>query len=122
MKRELRIHVGLPKTGTSALQKSLFDSRDYLERAKVDYPPDVIEYRHQRLVGGLNGGLDPAMVAASARESTPVRPLSGAPRASATISIASEKRTGTTLSKPRGTTSAESLSSSGGREIPVVSL
>jgi hypothetical protein len=63
MRRELRIHVGLPKTGTSALQRLLFDSRDYLDGLKVYYPPDVIEYRHQRLVVGLMSELDPSLVA-----------------------------------------------------------
>jgi hypothetical protein len=62
MTRKLRIHVGLPKTGTSALQRALFESRDYLDRRKVHYPSDVIEYRHQRLVSGLIDGLDAALV------------------------------------------------------------
>jgi hypothetical protein len=42
----------------------MFDLRAYLERANIYYPPDVSECRHQRLVGGLNDGLDPALVAA----------------------------------------------------------
>jgi len=51
--KELIIHVGLPKTGTSALQKSLFENREALFSQGVCYPEKTVAYRHQYLVGNF---------------------------------------------------------------------
>ena len=61
---------GLPKTGTSALQRSMFDLRAYLERANIYYPP-ALNVTTQRLVGGLTMGLIPRWSPLFSRKSTP---------------------------------------------------
>ena len=62
MKPELRIHVGLPKTGTSALQRFMFEQRGYLADRNVYYPAEVVEFRHQQLVSQLCNQLLPGVV------------------------------------------------------------
>lgn len=50
------LHAGLPKTGTSALQRALWSNRDALARRRVLYPDDVVLYRHQSFLKALISG------------------------------------------------------------------
>ncbi len=58
-KRRLILHVGLPKTGTSALQTWCDQNREQLRKQGVDYPvtsDDTVMPKHQYLVGILQTG------------------------------------------------------------------
>ncbi len=55
--RHLMLHAGLPKTGTSALQRALWSHRGALARRGVLYPDDVVLYRHQSFLNALIGGV-----------------------------------------------------------------
>ena len=50
-KGELLLHVGLHKTGTTALQVALADARPDLERVGVRYP-GTSTYQHRAILGG----------------------------------------------------------------------
>ena len=55
--RHLILHAGLPKTGTSALQRALWSNRGTLASRGVLYPDDVVLYRHQSFLRALIGGV-----------------------------------------------------------------
>lgn len=66
MALDITIHVGLPKTGSSTLQRHLFRNREVLRNQGVDYPqPDTDTHlpKHQFLVTGLMQN-NPARLAA----------------------------------------------------------
>ncbi|ABG41714.1 hypothetical protein Patl_3208 [Paraglaciecola sp. T6c] len=50
MKKEIYIHVGPPKTGTSALQQWLSNNRTFLETNSIYYPPHNVD------VNGVSSG------------------------------------------------------------------
>ncbi|MEM9770727.1 MAG: hypothetical protein AAF889_03855, partial [Cyanobacteria bacterium P01_D01_bin.73] len=51
---EIIVHIGMPKTGTTALQKSLAHSRELLKDNGILYPEGFLyEDEHRELVGGL---------------------------------------------------------------------
>lgn len=55
--RKLFLHVGLPKTGTSAIQTSLFSNRDLLRKNGILYPDIMLKTnppKHQRLIKAFN--------------------------------------------------------------------
>ncbi|WP_027179770.1 hypothetical protein [Maridesulfovibrio bastinii] len=45
------LHIGLHKTGTTAIQRFSFENKDYLLEKGYDYPGDFIE--HSRLLAPL---------------------------------------------------------------------
>ncbi|MFD2672020.1 hypothetical protein [Marinicrinis sediminis] len=48
--KKVYLHIGTPKTGSSSLQKYLFENRTTLIKQGFIYPEDVIENRHQNLL------------------------------------------------------------------------
>jgi len=59
MKRRLVMHVGLPKTGTTALQRWCYSNREWLRERGVDYPDRIhhpLDPKHQFLVQDLRTG------------------------------------------------------------------
>jgi len=58
MNKKLILHVGLPKTGSSALQNLLHSNRDELIQLNINYPLDDNKrnVKHQSLVKGLFNG------------------------------------------------------------------
>lgn len=66
MALDITLHVGLPKTGSSTLQRHLYSNREALRRQGIDYPePDAETFlpKHQYLVTGLMRN-DPVRLAA----------------------------------------------------------
>ena len=56
MALDITLHVGLPKTGSSTLQRHFYSNREALRRQGVDYPepdPETFDPKHQYLVTGL---------------------------------------------------------------------
>lgn len=51
--KKIYLHIGTPKTGTSSLQKYLYNNRNELIKQRVLYSDDVVEYRHQHLVTAM---------------------------------------------------------------------
>lgn len=67
-KRQLLLHVGSPKTGTSAIQFSLYSAREYLRSRGILYPEGLIQSaedpKHQSFFGAIQSA-NSAKLAAS---------------------------------------------------------
>ena len=68
-KKKVILHIGLPKTGTTALQHWCCQNRQNMRRAGVDYPEQVeaLTPRHQFVVNEIRAGKFPIMKEVLAR-------------------------------------------------------
>ncbi|MGI9369243.1 MAG: hypothetical protein ACR2O2_10450, partial [Ruegeria sp.] len=48
--KELILHIGHPKTGTTTLQQTFKKNRDFLEKQGILYPMQSSQYNHKLIV------------------------------------------------------------------------
>jgi 2-polyprenyl-3-methyl-5-hydroxy-6-metoxy-1,4-benzoquinol methylase len=51
--KRIYLHIGTPKSGTSSLQKYLYDNREELYEQRILYPEYTSNYKHQSLVSAM---------------------------------------------------------------------